>query len=84
MKIGFSRKTEMEALTAVIKEIAGGSLNASLEGLKDPELQPLVAALRQMTANLNEELRKAHAPGAALRSLIESVPIGLMKWSIRG
>jgi PAS domain S-box-containing protein len=84
MKIGFPKKTELEALTAVIQEIAGGSLEVSLEGLKDPELQPLVAAVRQMMANITDELRKAHSLGAALRNLVESVPMGLMKWSNRG
>ncbi|MBZ5537997.1 MAG: response regulator [Acidobacteriia bacterium] len=84
MKLGFSRKTELEALTTVIQEIAEGCLSVSFDGLKDPELQPLVAAVRQMTANFTDELKKAHSLGAALRNVVESVPIGLLKWSNQG
>jgi two-component system cell cycle sensor histidine kinase/response regulator CckA len=84
MKLGFHKKNDLEALTAAIQQIATGSLNVSLDHLKDPEFQPLVSAVRQMTANLTGEFQKALSLGASLRSFVESVPLGLMKWSNRG
>jgi PAS domain S-box-containing protein len=84
MKIGFSKKNDLEALTAAIHQIARGSLNVSLDHLRDPELQPVISAVRQMSENLTGEFQKALSLGTFLRNLVESVPLGLMNWSNRG
>ncbi len=77
-------QAELEVIVAAIHSIAKGDLNAPLGAVQDPEWQPLVAALREMSENLKLEFQGLLSQNASLRNLVESIPLPLIKWSTRG
>lgn len=71
-------------IVSAVHQIILGNLDVSFEGVRNPDLQPLVHALREMARNLSTEFQKMQSVSASMRNLVESLPVALLKWSLRG